>query len=46
MMTSERVPHVVLNILSVFADFKHARVLEPYNKVANLAEKRLRKLTS
>lgn len=27
-------------------DFKHAIVLEPYNKVANLAEKRLRKLTS
>ncbi|CAK9174032.1 unnamed protein product [Ilex paraguariensis] len=27
-------------------DFKHALVLEPQNKVANLAEKRLRKLTS
>ncbi|PON81901.1 Amidase [Trema orientale] len=27
-------------------DFKHALVLEPHNKVANLAEKRLRKLLS
>lgn len=27
-------------------DFKHALVLEPQNKLANLAEKRLRKLTS
>ncbi|CAL5410470.1 unnamed protein product [Camellia sinensis] len=27
-------------------DFRHALVLEPQNKVANLAEKRLRKLTS
>ncbi|KDO41290.1 hypothetical protein CISIN_1g0074011mg, partial [Citrus sinensis] len=25
-------------------DFKHAMVLEPQNKAANLAEKRLRKL--
>lgn len=29
-----------------FADFKHALVLEPQNKVANLAEKRLRELMS
>lgn len=28
----------------VYADFKHALVLEPQNKAANLAEKRLRKL--
>lgn len=34
------------NILFIFADFKHALVLEPQNKVANLAEKRLRKLMS
>lgn len=33
-------------LLFVYADFKHALVLEPQNKVASLAEKRLRKLMS
>lgn len=33
-------------IFSCYADFQHALVLEPQNKTASLAEKRLRKSTS
>lgn len=40
---------LITDFLFVFlciSDFKHALVLEPQNKVANLAEKRLRKLVA
>lgn len=34
------------NSFCVYSDFQHALVLEPQNKAASLAEKRLRKLMS